>query len=110
MTKATLPALLLPDIVYSVYFHCVFIILTFDNYNVIASDMFLILLFVVRLINKGFRTILGLQSVSRDVADNVSLPRRLDPSMELITYSFALYLQHGRYDVKCKLSIISLSN
>ena len=72
--------------------------------------MFLILLFVVRLINKGFRTILGLQSVSRDVADNVSLPRRLDPSMELITYSFAFYLQHGRYDVKCKLSIISLSN
>ena len=72
--------------------------------------MFLILLFVVRLINKGFRTILGLQSVSRDVADNVSLPRRLDPSMELITYFFALYLQHGRYDVKCKLSIISLSN
>ena len=49
--------------------------------------------------------ILGLQSISRDVADNVSLPRRLDPTMELITYSFVLYLQHGRHDVKCKRSI-----
>ena len=25
--------------------------------------------------------------------------------MELITYSFVLYLQHGRHDVKCKPSI-----
>ena len=46
--------------------------------------------------------ILGLQSVSRDVAHNASYPRRLDPTMELITYSFVLYLQHGRHDVKCK--------
>ena len=35
--------------------------------------------------------ILDLQSISRDVADNVSPPRRLDPTMELITYSFVLY-------------------
>ena len=49
--------------------------------------------------------ILGLQSISRDMADNVSHPRRLDPTMELITYSFVLYLQHGRHDVKCKPSI-----
>ena len=48
--------------------------------------------------------ILGLQSISRDVADNDN-PRRLDPTMELITYSFVLHLQHGRYDVKCKPSI-----
>ena len=51
------------------------------------------------------RLILGLQSISRDVADNVSLPGRLDPTMGLITYSFVLYLQHGRHDVKCKPSI-----
>ena len=49
--------------------------------------------------------ILSLQSISRDVADNVSHPRRLDPTMELITHSFVLYLQHGRHDVKCKPSI-----
>ena len=55
-------------------------------------------------------SILGLQSVSRDVADNVSNPRRLDPTMELITYSFVLYLQHGRHDVKCKPSIGKLVN
>ena len=29
----------------------------------------------------------------------------MDPTMEIITYSFVLYLQHGRYDVKCKPSI-----
>ena len=56
-----------------------------------------------------YKLILGLQSISRDVADNVSHPsshpRRLDPTMELITYSFVLYLQHGRHDVKCKPSI-----
>ena len=39
--------------------------------------------------------ILSLQSISRDVVDNVSHPRRLDPTMELITYSFVLYLQNG---------------
>ena len=50
-------------------------------------------------------TILGLQSISGDVADNVSHPCRLDPTMQLITYSFVLYLQHGRHDVKCKPSI-----
>ena len=33
--------------------------------------------------------ILGLQSISRDVADNVCHAHRLDPTMELITYSFA---------------------
>ena len=50
--------------------------------------------------------ILGLQSISRDVAHNASHPRRLDPTMELIIkYSFVLYLQHGRHDVKCKPSI-----
>ena len=52
--------------------------------------------------------ILGLQSISRDAKDNVSHPRRLDPTMELITYSFVLYLQHGRRDVKCKPSIPAL--
>ena len=51
--------------------------------------------------------ILGLQSISRDVADNVCHPRRLDPTKELITYSFVLYLQHGRHGVKCKPSIVS---
>ena len=50
-------------------------------------------------------SILGLQSISRDMADHVSHPRRLDPTMELITYSFVLYLQHGRHGVKCKPSI-----
>ena len=50
--------------------------------------------------------ILGLQSISWDVADNVSHPRRLDPTLDLITYIFVvLYLQHGRHDVKCKPSI-----
>ena len=47
-------------------------------------------------------TILGLQSVSQDMADNVSHsvhPRRLDPTMELITNSFVLYLQHGRQTI-----------
>ena len=55
-------------------------------------------------------SILGLQSISRDVADNVSHPRRLDPTMELITYFFVhvLYLQRGRHDVKCKPSIVYL--
>ena len=52
-------------------------------------------------------TILGLQSISRDVAHNASHPRRLDPTMELIKYSFVLYLQHGRHDVKCKPSMYS---
>ena len=46
--------------------------------------------------------ILGLQSFSRDAEDNGSYRRRLDSTMELITYSFVLYLQHGRHDVKCK--------
>ena len=50
-------------------------------------------------------SILSLQSISWDVADNVNQPGRLDPTMELITYSFVLYLQHGRHDVKCKPSI-----
>ena len=60
---------------------------------------------------KWFRNkyvILNLQSFSQDVADNVSHPRRLDPIMELTTYSFVLYLQHGRHDVKCKPSIYNL--
>ena len=48
--------------------------------------------------------ILGLQSISRDVAHNVSHPRRLDPTIELIQYFFVLYLQHGHHDVKCKPS------
>ena len=50
-------------------------------------------------------SILGLQSISRDCEDNGSHPRRLDPTMELITYSFVLHLQHGRRGVKCKPSI-----
>ena len=50
--------------------------------------------------------ILGLQSISRDVAHNASHPRGLDPTMELIKYSFVLYLQHGRHDVKCKPSML----
>ena len=49
--------------------------------------------------------ILSLRSVFQDVADNVSHPRRLDATMELITYSFVLYLQYGHHDVKCKPSI-----
>ena len=53
----------------------------------------------------GNGAILDLQSISWDAADNVSHPRRLDPTMELITYSVVLYLQHGRRDVKCKLSM-----
>ena len=36
---------------------------------------------------------------------DVSHPRRLDPTMKLMTYTFVLYLQHGRHDVKCKPSI-----
>ena len=52
-------------------------------------------------------TILDLQSISRDAVDNVSHSRRLDPTMELMTYSFELYLQHGRRDVKCKPSILA---
>ena len=50
--------------------------------------------------------ILSLQSISRDVVDNVRHPRQLDPTMELITYSFVLYLQHGRHDVKYKPSMV----
>ena len=50
--------------------------------------------------------ILGLQSISRDVADNGSHPRWLEPTIELITYSFVFYLQHGRHAVKCKPSIV----
>ena len=52
-----------------------------------------------------FNSILGLQSISWDVAHNASHPCRLDPTMELIKYSFVLYLQHDRHDVKCKPSI-----
>ena len=49
---------------------------------------------------------LGLQSISRDVADNVCHPRWLDPTMELITYSFVLYLQHGPRGVNsCSKSV-----
>ena len=36
------------------------------------------------------------------MADNVSPPYQLDPTMEIITFSFVLYLQHDRHDVKCK--------
>ena len=49
--------------------------------------------------------ILSLQPISRDVADTVTHPRRLDPTKEFITYSFVLYLQHGCHDVKYKPSI-----
>ena len=42
--------------------------------------------------------ILGLQSISRVVAHNASHTRRLDPTMELMKYSFVLYLQHGRHE------------
>ena len=44
-----------------------------------------------------------------DVADNVSHPHRLDLTLELITYSLVLPLQHGRHDVKCKPSIVLTS-
>ena len=46
--------------------------------------------------------LISLQSISGDVADNVSHPRRLDPTIELITYSFVLYLPHGRHNVKMR--------
>ena len=49
--------------------------------------------------------ILGLQSISRVAAHNASHPRRVDLTMELMKYSFVLYLQHGRHDVKFKPSI-----
>ena len=49
--------------------------------------------------------ILGLESISRDVAYNASQPRRLDSTVELTKYSFVLYLQHSRHDVKCKPAI-----
>ena len=52
------------------------------------------------------QTILGLQSIAQDVSDNVSHPRRLDPTMEVITYSFVLYLQRGCHEVICKPSIV----
>ena len=39
------------------------------------------------------------------MADNVGHPRWLDSTMELITYSFVLYLQHGRHHVMRKPSI-----
>ena len=51
-----------------------------------------------------FYAVLDLQPISRDVTDNVSHPRQLDPTIELITYSIVLSLQHGRHDVKCKPS------
>ena len=57
-------------------------------------------------IDKNRRSsILGLQSISWDVADNVSHPRRLDTTMEQIAHSFVLYLQHGHHYVKCNPSI-----
>ena len=40
--------------------------------------------------------ILDLQPISRDTRDNVSHPRWLVPTIELITYSFVLHHQHGR--------------
>ena len=61
-------------------------------------------------LDDSINIILGLQSISQDVADNVSHPRQLDPTMELMTYSFVLYLQHGRHDAKCKPSIDRDSN
>ena len=54
--------------------------------------------------------ILGLQSISWNMADNVSHPHRPDPIVELITYFIVLYLQHGRHYVKCKPSIVILKN
>ena len=48
-------------------------------------------------------------AISWDAENNGSHPRRLDPTMELITYSFVLYLQNGRCDVKCKPSIKPIS-
>ena len=40
--------------------------------------------------------ILDLQPISRDSRDNVSHPRWLVPTIELIKYSFVLHYQHGR--------------
>ena len=57
------------------------------------------------IISQAANAILGLQSISRDAAENVSHLGRLDLIMELITYSFVLYLQHGRHGVISKLSI-----
>ena len=34
--------------------------------------------------------------------DEVSIPLQKNNGPSLITYSFVLYLQHGRHDVKCK--------
>ena len=70
-----------------------------------SFDILLITISTVRLSYLAMRSRFGLQSFSRDVADNVSHPRRLDPTMELITYSFVLYLQHSRHDVKRKPSV-----
>ena len=36
--------------------------------------------------------------------DIASHPRRLDPTIELMKYSFVLYLQHSRHDVRCQPS------
>ena len=44
-------------------------------------------------------SILGLQSVSWDTADNVTHPRRLEPTIGTINYSFVIYLQHGGHGV-----------
>ena len=46
----------------------------------------------------GHLVILGLQSICLNVADKVSHPRRLDSTMELITF-FVLWLQHGCHDL-----------
>ena len=48
ISKATLSAAFAILCVQCIFSLCVFIILAFVNYNVIASDMFLILLFVMR--------------------------------------------------------------
>ena len=43
------------------------------------------------------RRILGLKSMFRDAVDNVGQARRMDPTMEPITYYFALFLQNGHH-------------
>ena len=57
--------------------------------------------------------LISFQAISGDVADNVNHSRGLDPTVELITYSFVLYLPHGRHNVQCKplitvLKVLSL--
>ena len=54
--------------------------------------------------------ILDLQSITWNLGENLNHPRWLNPTMELITYFFVVWLQHGRHCVKCKPSIMKSSH